>query len=1034
MFNKHWAESVMHLVATFSLMLICPGLLANTPLEPNVSLRLSPLPPLREGQRGFLIEVENRSEQSIEGKVKVEWLNQLPEVQLEPSEDFFADIRPGGSASLPFSFKGLWPEDALANVKASAVVLGGTGSEASATLGFYRCLRTSAQIVLDGDLGEWNRSRGVAISSPGEFTSRIFTCWDDSNFYIAAEIIDSTDSDPDRREWTFKKMDLAAVFDSSPGLDLAGFPAALQPRSDLGPEGNLKGYVIEQSIPFESLHFAPRSGAGIGFNVRLKDRSWTGQAETFGHLFFEDPKARGAVSIENGQTRVDGEPFFPFGFWTFGQSEEGFRRLEETGANTIGCTFPWNLLEPEKDRFDERQMDRSLAFLDLAHRHGLKVLVQLEIHPEPEWLFTYYSAMHMTVSDGTQAASGFMRASINHPGLRNELSQFLKYLLPRIEDHPSVLAYSLWNEPSWTGDLDYSVHTRRAFRKWATLKARKQVTGQIGEVRDLAGVFRFQEVMQAMGQPEEGPSEPPAPEKIGEDRKAWLNWMRFRQETFAEFFQWYRDEVRALDPRHPITIKQIWQPLDSRFAWASATNYEKFAPLVDIAGSDPYPHPFDNFIQPWIADWTRSAAPDKPRWYLEFNRAFVKEMGQISPEELRCWLWQGIAHGASGALLFYWPMQPFDPNAFDNAYALLQCDTLEPMPAAVEAATLAAVLKRLAPELAGAKPAASQVAILHDWNTLFQMPGDPYPGANATTLAQMLYRSHIPVDYLSEEQVKQGALGRYKVLGVAGTVASDEETLNKIAEFRSSGGSVIACARFGERDELFQEREVSPPAWMGVRVLERNTAPRKSLPPATVEYRAQWNDGRSVSRSASREYRGATGAGGGLGAGGLFGFEDLGLETETIEKIEVASGTILAKFPGGAPAAVRGERTLYIAKDLSYSNDAWRKRVRDFVLEQGVEKPVSIIGKDGEDIPSMDAAILESPRAKYLLLVNSPRLYDYDGNPISAQVRLNVTPRPGGLFDLIEERPVPLTVLPNGEPVFETVFHAGEVRVFRLKD
>jgi hypothetical protein len=49
------------------------------------------------------------------------------------------------------------------------------------------------------------------------------------------------------------------------------------------------------------------------------------------------------------------------------------------------------------------------------------------------------------------------------------------------------------------------------------------------------------------------------------------------------------------------------------------------------------------------------------------------------------------------------------------------------------------------------------------------------------------------------------------------------------------------------------------------------------------------------------------------------------------------------------------------------------------------------------------------------------------------KVRLQVTPRPGGLFDLIEERPVSLTALPDGEPVLDSVFHAGEVRVFRME-
>ena len=910
-------------------------------------------------------------------------------------------------------------------------------------------------------------SPNLSMEEPESFHATLLTGWDREFFYFAAEVIDPThsalcsdaliqkndglkiffDSQPWKTQQESEdpqKLYQYGFFDSPEGATICCKSStealspdvrfAFQMRNDLGKSGNLKGFIWEGAIPFQELGLSPRGGKRIGFNVEFIDNdkllssdpvppprqiSWTGRVKTQPDcktqcdLFLIDPLEKGQVQVVENQTRIDGKPFFPFGFWTFGQSEAQFHHLEETGSNTIGKTFEWNLLEPQRNQYDFKQLQQYLAFLDLAYQYGQKVIVQCEIHPEPEWLFTTYPGLHLQRKDRTPTPGGFMKVNFNHPGFRMELKEFLEFLIPKIQDHPAVLAYSPWNEPSWTGDLDHSSTTRREYRKWSLKQSRQNTQRKIERANDLADLFRIKEALEQADSMPVKPGIPMTQDQRNSDRESWLSWMQFRQEFFADFFQWYQEQLEMLDPNHPMTLKQIWKPLDSRYAWASATNYERFGKITGVVGSDPYPHPHDFFINRWICDWNRSASMGKPCWFLEYNRAFVKEQGQMTPEEVRSWFWESVAHGMNGVLFFFRPMQPFDPDESDNAFSLLYADTLEPLPAAREIQKTAHQLRQVESYLAGAKPVPAQVAILHDWNTLFQMPGDLFPTAGATTLAQMFYRSHIPVDYISEQQVKEGILSRYRVLGVAGTVASDEETLRKIEEFHAGGGALIATARFGERDENFTVRKESPPAYFGVRVSHRREIPREKRKPIRVRFQAIKNDRTSESKTATRELYSSTALNDSLQEGSLFGFEDMILDRETLEQVEVTQGSVIARFPEGTPAVIEGERTLYIAKDLSYSGDGWRRMIRDFALKQGVRRPVTVTDIEGRDAGHVDAALLQGPEGNILIVVNAPRLYEYDGSPEVLIITLEAEISGDRIFDLLGKQEQRLQINPN---------------------
>ena len=156
-------------------------------------------------------------------------------------------------------------------------------------------------------------------------------------------------------------------------------------------------------------------------------------------------------------------------------------------------------------------------------------------------------------------------------------------------------------------------------------------------------------------------------------------------------------------------------------------------------------------------------------------------------------------------------MNPFDPDWGDDGMGMLYYDDLSPIPTTKMVEQVAKEIEKVKPWLLKAKPVDREIAVLHDWNTLFNMPGSMSPTANQTTMVELLYKSHFNVDFVDQNKIKQGILKKYKLLVTAGMPALDDETLNTIEKFVINGGHVISTARFAERDKLWKKRTNNPP-------------------------------------------------------------------------------------------------------------------------------------------------------------------------------------------------------------------------------
>jgi hypothetical protein len=121
-----------------------------------------------------------------------------------------------------------------------------------------------------------------------------------------------------------------------------------------------------------------------------------------------------------------------------------------------------------------------------------------------------------------------------------------------------------------------------------------------------------------------------------ENPALWMDWMCFRQDNFAAFFQWEADMIRAADARALITSTIVPFDLYSSHAYGAGVRTEAWTrSFLDVLGMDLYPHLDESFLARWKCDYFASLSQGKPIWHTEFKFTFVKQRGLATPQQWR---------------------------------------------------------------------------------------------------------------------------------------------------------------------------------------------------------------------------------------------------------------------------------------------------------------------------------------------------------------------------------------------------------------
>jgi beta-galactosidase len=440
----------------------------------------------------------------------------------------------------------------------------------------------------------------------------------------------------------------------------------------------------------------------------------------------------------------------------------------------------WDSYEPKDGHFDFAWFDQVMDKMNAA---GIKVILDIAVHPAPLWLHHKYPSIDVVDPNGNrQYPNHRYMDDVGDPQYQRHALRFADELARHYAKHPALLAFGLDNETG-DGPISYSPTVRARFIVW--LKAK------YGNVETLNKAWASQRWSRRIGDwdeiglPLSGSGVAGPPERV-------LDFRRFISDEINGFFMKFIDHVNASAPGI-LTTGNFWYYSSKYFDYAKIAYTGK----ISRGGCGFYPGPslrdnggienalfgmariqFENSTPFWCTEFTTmTAVPGSIR-----KSAYASLM--LGNQLICGWTWQSMHAGEEEFLegMLDWDGKP--NRKFD------------------EYKNIAAEFRKIErfgfpykpkPEVALAFSFPSQIASakfpeLHDGQV--QTAFNSFNKRNVDVRVVDLTQSQLP----------------YKVLVVPGVAIMDEASANKIREFVRAGGIAVMtsyCAILDEHNHVF---------------------------------------------------------------------------------------------------------------------------------------------------------------------------------------------------------------------------------------
>jgi len=146
------------------------------------------------------------------------------------------------------------------------------------------------------------------------------------------------------------------------------------------------------------------------------------------------------------------------------QWEVDIRLMKEAGFTvTRVAHLAWDSYEPSDGQFEFEWFDK---FMDMMHKAGIKVILDIAVRPAPIWLHQKYPSISITTSDGNLLYPNHRyMVDVGDPMYQQYALRFTDAMSKRYAGHPALLAFGIDNEPG-DGQISYSETVRRRFTDW----------------------------------------------------------------------------------------------------------------------------------------------------------------------------------------------------------------------------------------------------------------------------------------------------------------------------------------------------------------------------------------------------------------------------------------------------------------------------------------------------------------------------------------------------------------------------------------
>lgn len=322
--------------------------------------------------------------------------------------------------------------------------------------------------------------------------------------------------------------------------------------------------------------------------------------------------------------------------------DQDLSRIKETGLDVARVWLYWAKVNPHPGVWTWEDYD---ALFDLAHKHGVKVLLQYMPEAAPCWFAEKHPQTLYIDKDGKPielhaipalAIGGLPGVSIDHAIAKTAVKEFIQRVAEHYRNHPALYGYDAWNE-IWLPQ-DYSHATEVRFQGWLrnTYEGIAALNRKYGtHYEDFAEVHI------------------PKTGVYGNMFDYWefLHWLK--QDRLA----WLAQTIHSADPRHVVVSHAGYPFIWDSDAWGLATTVDKWGTSCYIGNEHRSLQPQDVHDIALVFNATRDSAQGKPWWVAETTGGtFFNGLGhgRTSEAEVRLKMVLGIAFGAEALLFWQW--------------------------------------------------------------------------------------------------------------------------------------------------------------------------------------------------------------------------------------------------------------------------------------------------------------------------------------------------------------------------------------------
>lgn len=490
---------------------------------------------------------------------------------------------------------------------------------------------------------------------------------------------------------------------------------------------------------------------------------------------------------------------------------EDIANIRKLGLTTFRVFLCWDRVETERGKRDFSKID--LAF-DLAEKNGLKVIgnvggtfTNLQAIYPPRWLVYDLGCTLLKETPESSGELHFNRFKLcyDDPRYQQEARDFIQEAVARYKDHPSLIAWSGWNEPRIAEC--YCEHTRKAYREW--LRKKYGTLEQLAKAWSTEFPVRFRTWEDVYPQP--------AASFEAGGYLPYLDWHRFLEWNRTDKFHMIRSWIRETDPDTPV-ISHLCTPMHADiFGEEDILGTSVYTIHAQGKGGDfsPYEFVIRQNVQ-FITEGRRSTRQEPEGfWVVETEAGPVSWVHDLvprsySPRKMNARDMYLVAHGARAILRWLYRSRISDAQA--GEFNLVGWDG-RLTERAVEFGKLAKFLTDHSELFLHHTPDRSGVLILdsRDCDDLAVCEGYRYRYCDGTNrLYNALLHIGIRGEMCNVRQILSGILKEGKVLWIPFRPHVDAEMADVLREFVRNGGTLIVESPFAIKNTDGIHYEVTP--------------------------------------------------------------------------------------------------------------------------------------------------------------------------------------------------------------------------------